>query len=104
MGDHGDLDEHPTHELRADGGSNRTRLGEVGRVDPVEASEVVEVCEMHEARDDVRKRAAVLLEQHGDVADGLLRLLLDRVARQLPVRGEAALTREKDEAVGSADG
>jgi hypothetical protein len=102
MCDHGDLDEHPTHELRADRGSNRPRLGEVGCVDPVEATEVVEVGEMHEARDDVRKRAAVLLEQRGNVADGLLRLLLDRIARQLAVRGEAALAREKDEAVGGA--
>jgi hypothetical protein len=56
---------------------------------------------MHEARDDVVDPAALLLEQPSDVADRLLGLLLDRVARERAVLGETALTGEEDEAVGA---
>ena len=55
---------------------------------------------MHDARHDVGDRAAVLLEQRGDVAERLLCLLFDRVAGELAVLGEAALAGEKDEAAG----
>ena len=74
----------------------------MGGIDLVEATEVVEVGQVHEARNDVGEGAAVRLEQGGDVADGLLRLRLDGVACQRAVLGEAALAREEDEAVGGA--
>jgi len=57
---------------------------------------------VHETRNDIGERTAVLLEDGGDVADGLLRLRLDRVACQLAVLGEAALAREEDETVGGS--
>jgi hypothetical protein len=57
---------------------------------------------MHEAREDVGDPAALLLEQGSDVADRLLGLLLDRVAGERAVLGEATLTGEEDEAVGAA--
>jgi hypothetical protein len=100
--DDGDLDEHPAHELRADRRSHRAGLGEARCVDAVEPREVIEVGEMHEARDDVVDPAAFLLEQRSDVADRLFGLLLDRVARERAVLGETALTGEEDEAVGAA--
>lgn len=37
--DHGDLDQHAEDERRAHGGPDRPRLGEVPRVDGVEARE-----------------------------------------------------------------
>jgi hypothetical protein len=100
--DDGDLDEHPAHELRADRRSHRAGLGEARCVDAVEPREVIEVGEMHEARDDVVDPAALLLEQRSDVADRLFGLLLDQVARERAVLGETALTGEEDEAVGAA--
>src|SRR4029077_19861012 len=75
--DDGDLDDHSGAEAGPNRRSHRPRLAEVACVDLVEPREVVEVGEMHEAGDDIRERAAVLLEQGGDVGERLLCLLRD---------------------------
>ena len=50
---------------------------------------------MDEAGDDVVERAAGRLEQHGDVAERLLGLLLDGLAQLARSRGRPALAREQ---------